>query len=218
MSARRAGSAMRRPRRRSFGRKSPALRWAIVAALAVALVALGVYYVGEYRRRAEYAQYPFRFREEIVAAAREFELEPWHVAAVVRCESSFREQALSGAGAMGLMQIMPETGSWIAGKLGEKDTYADENLYRPEFNLRYGCWYLHWLMERYHGDRTLVTAAYHAGQGTVDKWLADGEVSADGQTLTTIPYDSTRVYVQRVLAACEKYRTMYDFDEPAEAA
>lgn len=185
----------------------------IAALLAVVLLVAGIYYVVQYRRDMVYAQYPLKYEELIVSTAREFDLEPWHIAAVVRCESSFRERATSNVGARGLMQIMPDTGKWLAGKFGEEDTYTDDDLYDPAINLKYGAWYLKWLMDRYHGDRTLATAAYHAGQGTVDKWLANPEVSADGQTLSRIPYDSTGTYVRRVTTACEKYQELYDFGE-----
>jgi len=135
----------------------------------------------------------------------------------VRCESSFRSDAVSYAGAMGLMQIMPDTGEWLAGKFDEKQGYTSDVLYQPETNLKYGCWYLNWLMKRYEHDRTLATAAYHAGHGTVDRWLADPSVSSDGKTLSHIPYDSTRTYVARILKACQKYQELYDFTASADA-
>lgn len=116
------------------------------------------------------------------------------------------------------MQIMPSTGEWLAGKFDEEDVYTDDSLYVPETNLKYGCWYLNWLMQRYGGDRTLVTAAYHAGHGTVDGWLNDPAVSLDGKTLNTIPYSSTNTYVERVLRACEKYQELYDFSQGPDAA
>ena len=147
-------------------------------------------------------------------AAGEYGLEPWHVAAVVRCESSFDANATSSVGARGLMQIMPDTGEWIAGKFKEADGFDPDSLYDPETNLKYGCWYLNWLMGRYDRDLTLVTSAYHAGHGTVDKWLTDSAVSPDGRTLLrdAIPYASTKAYVSRVLTAYEKYEELYDYE------
>ena len=205
---------MRRSRRRSFQRKR--LKRIIIAALLAALLAvLGFLYITAYQERMLYEQYPLRYEEQLTSYARMFQLEPWHVAAVVRCESSFNPQATSNAGARGLMQIMPETGKWIAHKLDEDATYTDESLYAPDVSLRYGCWYLNWLMKRYSGDRTVATAAYHAGHGTVDKWLQDPEVSKDGLTLSVIPYDSTSTYIRRVLNACEKYQELYDFSDEA---
>lgn len=189
------------------------IRRLTVMLLIVLLTALSIYYVGQYQRDKEYLRYPLRHEQLIVRYADEFELQPWHVAAVVRCESSFRETATSEVGARGLMQIMPDTGGWLAGKFDEEDIFTADMLYQPETNVKYGCWYLNWLMGIYDEDLTLVTAAYHAGHGTVNKWLKDASVSPDGKTLQQIPYSSTRTYVQRVLTACEKYQTMYDFEQ-----
>lgn len=205
---------VKRSRKRSF-RKKKLRRIIVVAVLAALLIALGVYYMTGYRQHMLYRQYPLRYEEQITGYAEQFQLEPWHVAAVIRCESSFNPQATSSVGARGLMQIMPETGEWIAHKLDEDATYTDDSLYEPEVSIRYGCWYLNWLMKRYSGERMVATAAYHAGHGTVDKWLSDPEISPDGATLARIPYDSTSTYVRRVLNACEKYQALYPFDDEA---
>ena len=105
------------------------------------------------------------------------------------------------------MQILPSTAEWIAGKLDE--TYTEGCLFDPETNIRYGCWYLGFLMRRYDGDMRCSSSAYHAGQGTVDKWLADPNYSSDGKTLDVIGYDSTNTYVNRVLRYYEKYEEIY---------
>ena len=207
-------NSMTRSQRRSLQKKKNAGRVAAVAVIALLIIALGVYYIVQYRRHLVYAQYPLRYKDLIVRAADEFELEPWHVAAVVRCESSFDPNATSNVGARGLMQIMPDTGEWLAGKFKEAENFNPDSLYEPETNLKYGCWYLNWLMGRYNRDIVLVTSAYHAGHGTVDKWLADGAVSPDGQTIQpdAIPYSSTQTYVSRVLRAYEKYEELYDYE------
>ena len=204
---------MRRSQRRSYRRANRLPKLAMVVILAAVLIAAGIFYIGRYRQAMDYAQYPLRYRELIEENAAQFELEPWHVAAVVRCESSFRETATSSVGAMGLMQIMPDTGLWLAGKFDEEEIFTEEMLYQPETNLKYGCWFLRWLMRRYEGDRTLATAAFHAGHGTVDGWLEDPQISPDGRTLASIPYSSTSTYVERVLTACEKYQELYDFSD-----
>ena len=212
MSGRDVQATMRRARRRPRRRRKVSIpRLLIVLLLTAALIAAGVYYTGKYREHMAYLQYPLRFEELIVANAEEFGLEPWHIAAVVRCESSFRTDATSEVGARGLMQIMPETGLWLAGKFDEEDAYTDDSLYTAETNLKYGCWFLSWLMRRYDGDRTLATAAYHAGHGKVDQWLEDPELSPDGKVLSKIPYSSTAAYISRVETACGKYQELYDF-------
>ena len=209
------GAGFSRSRKRP--RRARGITWpkALLAGLIVTAAIVGaVIGVSSYRLARTYRQYPLRYKTMIVDAAKTYGLEPWHVAAVVRCESSFNATAVSNVGARGLMQIMPDTGAWLAHKLGEDDSYTDDGLFDPQTNLRYGCWYLGWLMDRFSGDRVLATAAYHAGQGQVDSWLQNPDVSADGATIAVekIPFDSTRRYVQRILTSCEKYKELYDFE------
>ncbi len=205
---------MPRSQRRTFRKKPPVRRIVVIAVTAALIVALSAYYVVRYRRDLVYRQYPLSYKDLIVRMADEYNLEPWHIAAVIRCESSFNAKATSGVGARGLMQIMPETGQWLAGKFGEDDGFDPETLYNPETNVKYGCWYLSWLMKRYNRSVPLATMAYHAGHGTVDKWLADRDISADGLTIDPdkIPYESTAKYLTRVLKAYEKYEELYDYE------
>ena len=207
-------NSLTRSQRRSLKKKKNAGRVAAVAVIALLIIALGVYYIVQYRRHLVYAQYPLRYKELIVRMAGEYGLEPWHIAAVIRCESSFDPNATSSVGARGLMQIMPDTGQWLAGKFKEAEGFDPDSLYEPETNLKYACWYLNWLMNRYNRDIVLVTSAYHAGHGTVDKWLADSAISPDGLTIQpeAIPYSSTSRYVTRVLKAYEKYEELYDYE------
>ena len=209
-------AAPARKKRRSRKRKGKNL-FVIAASLALLialLIGLAVFYVKDYKEKLIYKQYPLAYKELIVEMADEFELEPWHIAAVVRCESSFNPKATSNVGARGLMQIMPETGEWLAGKFDEEAQFDAEWLYQPEYNLKYGCWYLGWLMRRYNDDIIAATAAYHAGQTCVDGWLADPQISPDGKTLLvgSIPYDSTRTYVNRIIKAYTNYKELYDYE------
>lgn len=159
--------------------------------------------------------YPIRYSAEIEAAAQEFGLEPAHLYAVVLAESSFRPDAVSSVGAVGLMQIMPDTGRWLAGKLGMKDTFTPDMLTDPAVNVRLGSWYLRFLLDRYGGDMTCATAAFHAGQGTVDQWLSNPAYSPDDATLAFIEYDSTSNYVKKVLKYYEKYLALLSASEGA---
>ncbi len=161
--------------------------------------------------REEY--YPVKYEEFIRTYADRNGLEPAHVAAVILSESSYDPEAVSSVGARGLMQLMPATAEWIAGKLGEEIT--EDQLFDPETNIRFGCYYLGFLMERYDDDMTCVTAAYHAGHGTVDKWLKNAEYSPDGETLEVIASDVTNTYVSRVLRRYEKYTEIYA-EEPEQ--
>ena len=176
----------------------------LTVVLTLAMCAAAIYYIGVYPRQIEQAAYPLAYEDFINQYAAQYALDPARVAAVIYCESSFRPDAVSSAGAIGLMQIMPSTGEWIAQKLGE--SYDVQKLYDPETNIRYGCWYLNYLGERFDGDLTKVTAAYHAGGGRVDEWLQNEENSPDGRTLQNIPSQVTGAYVKNVSRMLEKYK------------
>lgn len=170
-----------------------------------ALVMLVFAYAAIYPPRARLAAHPVRYEELVEAAAQENGLEAAHVYAVILCESSFRADVTSSVGAMGLMQIMPDTGRWIAGKFDEEERFTDEMLFSPETNIKYGCWFLGYLSRLYDGDLDTVSAAYHGGLGNVKKWLADPAYSADGLTIDTTPFPATNSYIEKVRSAYEVY-------------
>ena len=170
------------------------------------LIALGAWALFG-RDRIDLSRYPMTYAPEIRAAAQEFSLDPAYVASVVLAESSFDAEAVSSAGAIGLMQIMPATGEWIAGKLD--DVFDVQRLYEPSVNLRYGCWYLRFLLDRYDGDMRTASTAYHQGQGRVDEWLQDPQYSQDGRTLTAISSAVTDTYVNRIMESYEHYKELY---------
>ena len=157
-------------------------------------------------RSVEKKTYRLVYPELIAQNAGERQLDPYFVAAVIHVESANDPKALSYRGALGLMQIMPDTGEWIAGKLGE--TFDAAALTEPEQNIRYGCWYLEFLFERFENSDT-VAAAYNAGHNAVRRWLEDPAYSSDGVTLKDIPYEETRNYVEKVKRAYEKYKDLY---------
>ena len=169
----------------------------------------------EERRRleaeaAERAQHPLLYPELIDQYAAAQGLDPELVAAVILCESSFDPQAESRLGARGLMQLMEDTASWIAHRLGEDgEGYTFDLLYDPGVNIRFGTWYLGYLSARFSGDPTKIVCAYHAGQGNVDSWLKNPDYSSDGVTLDVIPTADTATYASRVLRARDVYKKYY---------
>ena len=208
--------APRRRRRGNGGGTTLPLLLVIVLVVGAA----GWFFYGAYQDkilRQTLIEYPLAHRELIQRYSVEQGLEPAYMAAIIMSESSFRSNATSGVNAQGLMQIMPETGEWIAGKFGE--TYTEGCLYDPETNVKYGCWYMGWLIDRYNGDKACASAAYHSGQGTVDGWLQNPDYSADGRTLAVIPGENAKIYVERVLRYYEKYKEIYGvgLTEHAEA-
>ena len=132
------------------------------------------------------------------AHARNYDLDPAFLAAVIDEESKFRSDARSSAGAVGLMQLQPATAKGIALRTGGSK-FVLSDLYDPEINVRYGAWYLHHLMLKYKDER-LALAAYNAGQRNVDDWRAAGE---------DIQFAETRRYVDAVERLKAIYRRAY---------
>ena len=136
--------------------------------------------------------------------------------AVIHVESGGRSDAISSAGALGLMQVTPTTGELIAGKF--HDSFDPEKLKDPETNVRYGCWYLRFLHDRFSVKGT-VWAAYNRGHNKVQEWLQDRELSGDGSSLIVekIPAGETRNYVIKMQESYDKYRTLYPEGFASEA-
>lgn len=151
--------------------------------------------------------YPFPYRSVIDQAAAVQNLDPRLVAAVIRTESHFRPAAVSAKGAIGLMQIMPATGAWIAGQLGQKH-FNPSSLYNPTVNIQLGTWYLNNLAHEFHGDLFLVLAAYNGGRNNVNKWLAE-DLFKGTPNVSGIPFKETRDFVIRVTQAYSTYRYLY---------
>jgi soluble lytic murein transglycosylase len=152
--------------------------------------------------------YPFPYEETIRQEAAANGLEPSLLAAVIRTESNFRAGAVSPKGAVGLMQIMPETGRWIALQSGMND-FNENMLYDPEVNIRLGAWYLANLYEEFDNQTVTTLAAYNGGRGNVKKWLAETRWTGDLRNLDSIPYAETRNFVRKVLWHEKLFRYLY---------
>jgi soluble lytic murein transglycosylase len=131
--------------------------------------------------------YPLRYEQIVRGHARNYDLDPALLAAVIYQESKFDANAESGSGAIGLMQLTPTTAKGIAIRTGGHK-FQTSDLYNPEINIRYGAWYLDNLFKKY-GSEKLVLAAYNAGQGNVDRWQAAHE---------GVQFAETRAYIDRV--------------------
>lgn len=123
--------------------------------------------------------------------------DPYLVAAVMREESHFNPNAVSPVGAMGLMQIMPSTGRFIAGELGKRGFRSNE-LLNPDINIELGSWYLGHLLKRFDNDIVLSIAGYNAGPNAAARWAGSLPSELD-EFIESIPYDETRAYTKRVL-------------------
>ena len=146
----------------------------------------------------QHIRYPLRYEAIVRGHAKNYDLDPALLAAVIYTESRFDAQARSNAGAIGLMQLLPDTARGIAVRTGGNRFVVDD-LYVPELNVRYGAWYLRNLLNRYGDERTAL-AAYHAGQGNVDRWRKQG---------VGIQFPETRSYVAKVERVKQIYADSY---------
>jgi soluble lytic murein transglycosylase len=144
-------------------------------------------------------RYPLEYETIVRTHAREHGLDPALLAAVVYAESRYDPNARSAAGAVGLMQLLPETARGIALRTGGT-RFVVADLRDPDINVRYGSWYIDHLRAHYHGDITLALAAYHAGQGNVDHWQREG---------VGISFPETKAYVDEVERVRRVYATAY---------
>jgi soluble lytic murein transglycosylase len=192
--ARRRAAAKRR--RRVFG---VALVGAVIVALLLALPLA--------KRAVNSLGLPLQYSSVIRNQAAAKHLDPALVAAVIYAETKF-DPRTSPAGAVGLMQLMPETATFLAKRSGAT-TFATSDLSTPVVNIAYGSYYLRYLLNEYHGDTVLALAAYNGGETNVDNWVRSAH--ADGQRFRVgdIPFPETRAYVQRVLTARGEYRKTY---------
>lgn len=152
--------------------------------------------------------YPMPHQDLILQYAKENDIDPNLVAAIIRNESKFFPRAESQVGAKGLMQLMPTTAQWIADAMGMPN-YRPEQLYEPETNIRMGCWYLGSLKKEFKGKTHLIIAAYNGGRGNVREWLSTHQWSGDPQEIDQIPYKETREYVRKVLDDYGRYQKIY---------
>ena len=207
--------------------------WLGIAAFAAALLVVGLWiaqitFTGQTQAvltaRAATQQklvdkHPYSYRELIEREAEANNLHPAFVAAIVLNESSFNPKAESDVGARGLMQMMPDTAQWVHDKMGLAETFSFDQMYDPDTNVHYACWYLAYLSDRFRADPILVSAAFHAGQNTVQNWLNDSRYSTDRQTISLekMAEGPTRNYATRVLKDFATYRRLY-YEGGLEAA
>jgi soluble lytic murein transglycosylase len=164
------------------------------------IAAIGAFVYLQHTEPPWYARlwYPLRYASIVRGHARNYDLNPALLAAVIEEESKFRSDAKSSAGAIGLMQLQPATAKGIALRTGGT-RFVLSDLYDPEINVRYGAWYLHHLLLKYRDER-LALAAYNAGQENVDRWRAAGE---------RVQFPETRAYIDKVEHLKGIYRRAY---------
>ena len=153
--------------------------------------------------------YPYHYKQTVEYYADRYSVDRNLVAGIILAESKFDTKAVSHPGAVGLMQVMPETGTWIAHQI-EDDSFTVSKLHEPEMNIKYGTWYMASLQEEFGGNKILALAAYNAGRGNVHEWIElYGWDESTFSDYTQIPFPETREYVKRVLENEQQYVRLY---------
>ncbi|HEX5193255.1 MAG TPA: lytic transglycosylase domain-containing protein [Solirubrobacteraceae bacterium] len=194
--------------RKRIARRRRIRRGALVL-VAMAIVGVVVVLTAPIAKKAvkELTTLPLSHASIIRQQAADKHLSPALVAGVIYAETKF-DARTSPAGAVGLMQIEPQTALFLAKRSGAT-TFTPSDLNTPSVNIAYGCYYLRYLLDEYHGSRVLALAAYNGGETNVNRWEAQAEAKGRALTISAIPFPETRDYVSRVLNAAEQYRHHY---------
>ncbi|MBR1676155.1 MAG: lytic transglycosylase domain-containing protein [Clostridia bacterium] len=149
--------------------------------------------------------FPKKYSENVCFFADKYGVERNFVYSVIKCESSFKENAVSDSGAVGIMQIMPKTADFISENFFDGKDY---DLFNVDINIEFGVRYIAYLYEKF-GDKRSVLAAYNAGEGNVKKWLSDKKYSVDGVRIDITPFAETNDYISRVMTVERIYGILY---------
>jgi len=152
--------------------------------------------------------FPFGYFELVEEQAISFGLDPYLILAIIREESAFAKDAVSRAGAVGLMQLLPKTADLLR-REWKPEGFPSDDLSAPRVSIAFGVRYLARLLEEFQGDMILALAAYNAGPHHVKRWLAERSYASQEEFIEEIPFQETRNYVKRVLGSHDRYRTLY---------
>jgi peptidoglycan lytic transglycosylase len=201
-----SGRSAKRRQTGANGRRGSSQRRSrtLVAGGVLLVAALGVFLIvgsDRFQRTLQEVTLPLRHEDIIRQQAREKDVPPDLIAAVIYAESRFRDQT-SNAGARGLMQITPSTANVIE-HLSGGQTFNFDDLADPDINIRYGTFYLHYLIQKFDGNIVAALAAYNAGETNVAAW------GGSDLTVDDIQFPETREYVENVLEKRDDYAQHY---------
>ncbi|MNJ33679.1 lytic transglycosylase domain-containing protein [Paenibacillus fonticola] len=154
--------------------------------------------------------YPIYYKDEIRYHAQNNDLDPLMVAAIIRVESNYKTGAESKKGALGIMQIMPDTAKWVIEQSKLPDVSLEKVKAESDVNIAIGTWYLRSLSDQFEGNHIAMIAAYNAGPTNVRNWLRSGKWDGKLDSVKNIPFGETRHYVQRVTHYYDQYSGIYD--------
>lgn len=196
----------RRGRRKQRNPKRKLITFLIVVVILGVIGFIVVSNFGKAQKFIGSKLYPIKYSEYVEKASEEHGVKEELIYAMIHTESHFNKNAVSSAGAEGLMQLTPETYEWLCKR--RNIDYVDGGLFEPSINIDFGTYLISYLFDEF-GDEKLVIAAYNAGPDNVKAWLKNPEYSSDGKTLTKVPYAETEKHVEKVLDAEDKYKKIY---------
>ncbi len=187
--------------------KNALIRSAVIVSILILSVCIGLLYQYIWDK-IDHSRYPMpdTYSQYVTEYSGEYGVPEYMIYSVIKTESGFDSSAVSPKGAVGLMQIMPDTFTWLMTLTGE--AHDTGMLYDPETNIKYGTYFLSYLYVKY-GKWDTALAAYNAGSHNVDDWLADPALNDGDGKLLSIPYEETATYVKRVNSAVDIYRRLY---------
>lgn len=151
---------------------------------------------------------PYKYSDEINAVSKEFSVDKNLIVTIINIESSFRKTAVSSAGAVGLMQILPSTAEEMCDRLDIE--YSYDLLFKPEVNIRLGTYYLSYLLDYYEGNIINTISAYNWGLTNVNNWLSSGNIDKNGSVIN-IPIKETSDYIVKYKVYSKLYNIFYGF-------
>ncbi|MDR1138936.1 MAG: lytic transglycosylase domain-containing protein [Clostridiales bacterium] len=147
--------------------------------------------------------YPNKYSDTIHTYTQQYQVDKQLIQAIIWVESKYDPKAKSNSGALGLMQIMPDTAQWLNSTLEQQS----QDLFEPSYNIHLGVYYIKLLLERF-GDISLTLAAYNAGPTNVSRWLTNPNYALNGR-LVNIPFKETKNYIARVIKVTKIYSRLY---------
>ena len=185
-----------------------------IAILLIACISVGLgVLINEVWNALDRQIYPLSYDEIISSCSEEFDVPKYIIYATIKVESDFNPKAISSAGALGLMQMMPSTFEWLTGDAHLGDHFSTKKLDDPRVSIRYGTYYLSYLYKKFDYNWDTAFAAYNAGEGNVAEWLENPKYSDKNGNLTDIPFKETKNYVKKMHNAIETYSELYGDDK-----
>lgn len=196
--------------RRKNGKKSISLAVFILIGLIISAASTAAILYPIYQQKLEKQKYPTAYYDLVMKYSDEYSVPPEVIYGVMYTESHFSENAVSHAGAQGLMQLMPDTVTWLSTYYVNLEEGCD--IFDPNVNIKLGTCFLSYAYNKY-GSWETAYASYNAGIGRVDSWLTDSRYSENGIDLISIPISETSDYVVKVAQTAKKYKNLYFSEE-----